>query len=179
MADPIWQAPGVQVYGDVRFGGDGITLWPNAVLRAEMHHIEVGAYTNIQDMCMVHIANGPTTIGAYWSLTHHSTVHGATIGDHCLIGINATVMDDAVIGNNCIVAGHSIVREGTVIPDNSIVAGVPGKVIASRNNMPANKINAIAYYENGLAYAQGNYRRWQDPDYQAKMLALAEELGAT
>ena len=158
-SEPTWRAPGVQIYGNVRLG-QGVTLWPNAVLRAEMHGIEVGAYTNVQDFVMVHIGVGPTQIGEYCSLTHHCTIHGATIGDYCLIGINATVMDNAVIGNNCIVAGHCIVSEGTVIPDNSVVAGVPGKVVASRNNYVANKLNAVSYYENGLAYAKGNHRRW-------------------
>ena len=80
-----------------------------------------------------------------------------------------------MIGNNCIVAGHSIVSEGTVVPDNSIVAGVPGKVVAQRNNYVANKLNAVSYYENGLAYAQGNHRRWSEPDYLDKMMALSQE----
>ena len=177
MSQPIFQAPGVQIYGDVRFNGEGISLWPNCVLRAEVQHIEIGAYTNVQDMCMLHIADTPTVIGEYCSLTHHCTIHGATIGNHCLIGINATIMDGAVIGDNCIVAGHSIVREGTVIPPNSIVAGVPGKVVASRDNRAANHMNAVAYYENGVAFARGYHRRWSDEDYLQQMGELAQSLG--
>ncbi len=164
MSQPIWQALGVQIYGDVRFK-DGVSIWPNTVLRAESHHIEIGKNTNLQDFVMVHVGSGPTTIGAYCSITHHCTIHGATIGNTCLIGINATVMDNAVIADNCIIAGHTIITEGTVIPPNSIVAGVPGKVVATRNNYVSNKINAMSYYENGLAYAQGHHRRWSDEDY--------------
>ena len=175
MSEPIWQAPGVQIYGDVRFGG-GVSLWPNVVIRAESHYVEIGDFTNIQDFSMLHIGGGPTIIGAYCSITHHATVHGATIGDHCLIGINATIMDDAVIGNNCIIAGNSIVREGTVIPDNSIAAGVPAKVIAERNNYIANRLNAVAYEKNGHAYAAGNYRLWSEERHLAEMLELKELL---
>lgn len=174
---PIWQAPSAEVYGAVTFG-EGTSVWPQAVIRAESHEVHIGDYTNVQDHCMVHIGLGPTHIGAYCSLTHHSTVHGATIGDNVLIGINATVMDDAVIGDNCIIAGHTIITEGTVIAPNSVVAGVPGKVVASRDNTVANKMNAIGYFENAKAYAAGQYRRWSDPDYIEQMNALRCELEA-
>lgn len=176
MHKPVWQAPGVQIYGDVRFAGPGISLWPNAVIRAEVHHVKIGAYTNIQDLAMLHIGSTPTEIGEYCSITHHATIHGARIGDNCLIGIGATIMDEAEIGANSIVAGNCIVREGMQVPPNSIIAGVPGKVVAERNNYVANKLNAVSYYENGLAYASGDYRLWADPDYQARMEQLKEEL---
>ena len=78
-------------------------------------------------------------------------------------------MDQAIIGDNSIVAGHTIVTEGTVIPENSIVAGVPGKVVAAKNCYVPNRVNAMAYYENALAYAVGNHRRWSESDYQEKI----------
>ena len=101
-----------------------------------------------------------------------AVLHGCTIGDNCLIGINATVMDSVVIGENSIVAGHCIVSAGTVIPPNSIVAGVPGKVVKTRNNFVANRMNAVLYHRNGLAYAQGDHRGW---DGEAARAGLAEE----
>jgi len=169
-----WIAPSAELYGDVRLS-EGVSIWPKVVMRAESLFIEIGAYSNIQDFVMIHYGDGsPSVIGRYCSITHHVTVHGATVGDCCLIGINATLMDGAVIGANSIVAGHSIVREGTVIPPNSIVAGVPAKVVGERNSALANRLNAAAYYENALAYAQGNYRRWSEADYQEKIRALAE-----
>ena len=172
MCAPVWQAPGVQIYGDVRLA-EGVSLWPNAVMRAESHYIEIGTNTNVQDFAMIHIGGAPSIIGAFCSITHHATVHGAVIGDNCLIGINATIMDGAEIGANSIVAGHAIVREGEKVPPNSVVAGVPGKVVATRNNYVANRINAYAYLENAQAYAAGNYRRWAEPEYEAKMAELA------
>ena len=175
MNKPIYQAPSAELYGDIRLA-KGVSIWPKVVMRAESDHIEIGEYTNIQDFTMIHIANVPTKIGAYCSITHHCTIHGATIGDNCLIGINATIMDRVVIGDNCIIAGHTIVTEDTVIPPNSIVAGAPGKVKATRNNLIANRLNALAYYDNGQAYAQGNYRVWADPKQQDKMAARKREL---
>ena len=89
MAAPIWQAPSAELYGDIRIGNE-VSIWPQAVLRAEMHHIEIGDHTNVQDFVMLHVANGPVVIGQHCSLTHHCIVHGAEVGDNTLIGINAT-----------------------------------------------------------------------------------------
>ena len=173
-----WVAPSAELYGDVRLE-TGCSVWPKAVLRVEESFIRVGEYTNLQDFVMVHFgANGASDIGAYCSITHHCTIHGATIGDCCLIGINATIMDGAVIGANSIVAGNSIVREGTVVPPNSIVAGVPAKVIGTRNNYIDNKLNAVAYHQNATAYARGYYRRWSDADYVQHMEERKEQITA-
>jgi carbonic anhydrase/acetyltransferase-like protein (isoleucine patch superfamily) len=175
MQQPIWQAASAELYGKIEIA-EGVSIWSNVVMRAESSHIEIGAFTNIQDFTMIHIADGPTVIGEYCSITHHCTIHGATIGNNCLIGINATIMDGAVIGDNSIVAGNSLVREGTVIPANSIVAGTPAKVIAQRNNFVANRLNALAYYDNGIAYGLGNHRVWSEDEQQTKMAQRKTDL---
>ena len=173
-----WIAPSAELYGDVRLA-EGVSIWPKVVMRAEAAYIEIGACSNIQDFVMIHYGNDcPSIIGEYCSITHHATVHGARVGDHCLIGINATLMDGCVIGENSIVAGHSIVSEGSVIPPNAIVAGVPGKVVGERNNRLANRLNAVAYLENALAFARGNHRRWSEEDYKEKMRTLMAEWAA-
>ena len=74
-----------------------------------------------------------------------------------------------MIGENSIVAGHSLVKEGAIFPPNCIVAGTPAKIIAQRNNFVANRLNALAYYDNGLAYAAGNHRIWSEEAQQRKM----------
>ena len=84
-------------------------------------------------------------------------------------------MDRAVIGNNSIVAGNTIVKEDSIFPENSVIAGVPGKVIATKNNYVANRINAMAYYENAIAYSEQNYRRWSEQDYQDKVDSWKEQ----
>lgn len=96
-----------------------------------------------------------THIGSHCSITHHCTMHGCTIGDNCLIGVNSTTMDGCVIGDNCIVAGHSFLKEGTVIPPSPIVMGAPGKVTRTENSFVRNRRNAYLDYRNALAYAVG------------------------
>jgi len=146
------------LYGKV-YIGPGASIWPNVVTRAEFHEIRIGARTNIQDFVMIHVgAKTPTIVGEDCSITHHVTLHGCEIGDRCLIGINATVMDGAKIGANSIVAGHTIIRENAVFPENSIIAGVPGKRVAERDCGAANIGNARFYHMNALNYAQGRDR---------------------
>lgn len=173
--NPAWIAPSAELYGDVRLA-HGTSVWPKAVMRSEAAYIEVGEFSNVQDHVMVHFGAGtPSIIGAYCSIAHHATVHGARIGDNCLIGINATVMDGAVIGDNSIIAGHCIVVEGTLIPPNSIVAGVPGKVVATRDNTISNKLNAWSYYRNAQAYARGEYRLWASEAHKLEMAEVSAQ----
>lgn len=182
LDNPAFIHDSVEIFGKVRIG-EGVSIWPRVVIRAETGENIIGPYSNLQDFVMVHIGAGRgTIIGGHCSITHYSTVHGCTIGDNCLIGINATVMDDAVIGDNCIIAGHTIVPEGAQIPANSIVAGVPGKVVKNRNNFVANRINAFIYHYNGLAYAKGEHRAWDTDAFHqasaAEQASLEAELAA-
>lgn len=165
LNSPALIHPTALIYGKVRLE-NGSSIWPYVVIRSEVHEVVVGAMTNIQDFVMLHIGiNTGTIIGKNCSITHRCTLHGCTIGDNCLIGINSTIMDGCIIGDNCIVAGHTFLPEGTVIPDNSIVMGSPGKVTKTRNCAEQNYLNALVYYENACAFAsQGHYRRWNDPD---------------
>jgi carbonic anhydrase/acetyltransferase-like protein (isoleucine patch superfamily) len=178
LADPAYIHPSAQIYGRVRIE-KGASVWCFVAMRAEMHEIVIGPYTNIQDFVMIHVGNAtPTIVGSHCSITHHCTLHGCTIGDNCLIGINATIMDGAVVGKNSIIAGHSYLKEGTVIPDNSIVMGTPGKVTRAHNNYVANRLNAFLYYRNALAYAQGRHREWASPEGIAAIAAELKRLNA-
>lgn len=175
--------PSAQIYGKVRIE-DGVSLWPNTVIRAEMHEVVIGRDTNIQDFVMIHVGDyTPTRIGAYCSITHHCTIHGCTIGDNCLIGLNATLMDGCVIGDNTIVAGGSFLVAGTVVPPNSIVMGIPGKVTRQANNWVKNRFNALMYKRNGEAYGRGEHRAWTGPAFeswaQLELARLQAEFAAT
>ena len=162
LKEPAFIHPSALLYGKVIVHKD-VSIWPYAVVRAEMNEVVIGEKTNIQDFVMIHIGiQTGVYIGSNCSITHHCTLHGCTIGDNCLIGISSTVMDGCVIGNNCIVAGHTFLKENTVIPDNSIVMGAPGKVVKTRDCGKDNRLNAMLYYENALAYQNGDYRRWSD-----------------
>ncbi len=143
--------PSALLYGEIQ-AGTGSSFWPYTVARSEIHSIAIGDYTNIQDFVMIHVGyETPTIIGSFCSITHHATVHGCTIGDNCLIGIGATIMDGAVIGENSIVGEHALVRAGMIVPPNSIVAGVPAKVVRERDSSTANRLNALYYHENALS----------------------------
>ncbi|MEM7059299.1 MAG: gamma carbonic anhydrase family protein [Pseudomonadota bacterium] len=153
-----WVHPSANLFGKITIGAEA-SVWPNAVIRSEMHEVVIGEGTNIQDFVMIHVGyDHPTIIGRMCSVTHHATIHGATLAENVLIGINATIMDGAVLGDNCIVAGNALVREGMVAPPNSILAGVPAKIIATRDNSAANIENARFYIQNAKAYAKGIHR---------------------
>jgi len=173
-----WLAPTAQVFGRVTIGPDA-SLWHNAVLRAECENIHVGRMTNLQDFAMVHVGfDDPTHIGDFCSITHHSTVHGCTIGNDCLVGINAVIMDGAVIGEGSIVAGGAMVTEGKVFPPHAIIAGVPAKQIGERDSARANRLNAWVYHYNAQAYRRGEHRAWEGPEFEAwraEKLALIDE----
>lgn len=162
-----WLAPSARLSGKIAIA-EGVSVWHNVVMRAECQEIEIGRMTNVQDFVMIHVGyDAATRIGAFCSITHHATVHGCTIEDHVLVGINAVVMDGAVIGRGSIVAGGAMVPEGRVYPPGSIIAGVPAKVIAERDSARANRLNAWVYHYNALRTRRGDERAWVGPDYEA------------
>lgn len=171
-----YRHPTALVHGKVEIG-ESSSLWPYSVIRAEGFHVRIGRFTNLQDHVMVHVGyHKPTIVGDYCSITHRVVLHGCTIGDNCLIGIGATVMEGAVIGENSIVAGHSYVTDDTVVPPNSIVMGTPAKVVRTVNSFVGNKLNAMLYYRNALAYARGDERAWEGAAYEAEMAAWKGEI---
>jgi len=171
-------AEGVQLYGQIQVA-NGCSLWPNAVIRAEANSVSIGRFSNLQDFGMVHIGyDHPVEIGAFCSITHHATVHGAVIEDACLVGINAVVMDGAVVGRGSIVAPGAVVLEGTQIPPHSIVAGVPGKVLKQRDSERENRLNAWQYYRNARAYGRGDHRTWDGTEYEDWVRWIEAEVAA-
>ncbi|MCW9039776.1 MAG: gamma carbonic anhydrase family protein [Rhodospirillales bacterium] len=176
LHETVYVHPSVHLYGSV-VAGEGSSFWPNAVARAECHHVAIGRFTNIQDFVMLHAGWGhPVIVGDYCSIAHHVTLHGCTIGDNCLIGINATVMDGCVIGDNCIVAGAAFLKEGTIIPDNSIVMGSPASVKTTRNCFVTNRANALGYHFNAQAYARGDHRGWSSEAFKADVKVRMAEI---
>lgn len=129
QVDPTaWIAPGAVVAGRVTLGPDA-AVWYNAVIRAEMEAVTLGAGSNLQDGCVVHTDHGfPATIGADVTVGHRAVLHGCTVEDRCLIGMGSVVMNGAVIGAGSLVAAGAVVSQGTVVPPGSLVAGVPGKI---------------------------------------------------
>jgi carbonic anhydrase/acetyltransferase-like protein (isoleucine patch superfamily) len=161
----VWIAPSAELYGAITIG-EGSSVWPQCVIRAECQQVRIGRHTNLQDFVMIHVGYADqTTIGDFCSITHRAVVHGATVEDDCLIGIGAIVMDGAVIGRGSIVAPGAVVTEGTRIPAGSVVAGVPGRVIKSRDSRAENRENAWNYWWNAQAYGRGEHRAWADDEF--------------
>ncbi|QIY69638.1 gamma carbonic anhydrase family protein [Streptomyces sp. RLB1-33] len=127
--DPeAFTAPMSAVIGDVTLHA-GASVWYGAVLRADFGPIVIGADSNIQDNCTLHVDPGfPITVGERVSVGHNAVLHGATIEDDCLIGMGATVLNGAVIGAGSLVAAQALVPQGMQVPPGSLVAGVPAKV---------------------------------------------------
>ena len=128
VADGAWIAPTAVLVGSVEIG-EGASVWYGAVLRADNEPITIGARSNVQDNCAFHVDRGrPVVLGEGVSVGHGAVVHGATIGDHVLVGMNATVMNGAVIGAETLIAAGALVRQDMQVPPRSLVAGVPAKV---------------------------------------------------
>lgn len=124
-----WIAPGAQVIGRVRLER-GVSIWFNAVLRADNEPITIGRDTNVQDGCVFHVDPGfPLVIGADVTVGHKAILHGCTVGDGSLIGMGAVVMNGAVIGDSCLLGANALVPEGKEIPPRSLVLGQPAKVV--------------------------------------------------
>lgn len=125
-----WLAPGVVVIGDVEIGAAS-SLWYGTVVRGDVHAIRIGARTNLQDHCVVHVTAGlfATTIGDEVTVGHRAVVHGCTVRDGAMIGIGAIVLDGAEIGEEAWIGAGSVVSPGTKVPPRALVRGVPGRVV--------------------------------------------------
>ena len=126
----VYLAPGSKIIGDVEIL-DFSSVWYNTVIRGDVNYIKIGAMTNIQDCSMLHVTNEkyPLIIGNKVTVGHSVTLHGSTLKDLCLIGMNATVLDGAVIEENAMVAAGAVVRPGFIVPSGKLVAGVPAKIV--------------------------------------------------
>lgn len=118
-----------QVIGDVTLGPES-SVWMNVVIRGDVHHIRIGARTNIQDLTLIHVMRDahPTVIGDEVTVGHSAVIHGTTIEDRVLIGMGAVLLNGVHVGHDSIVAAGTLITEGTVIPPRSLVMGRPGQV---------------------------------------------------
>jgi len=140
-----------QVIGDVVLG-ERSSVWMNAVVRGDVNRIRIGANSNVQDCAVLHGMRHlyPVLIGDWVTIGHNATVHGCIVEDAVLIGMGATILNDARIGEGSIIAAGAVIPEHTVIPPNSLVAGVPGKV--RRTLGEADRELILTYARNYLDY---------------------------
>ena len=129
LGKDVFVAPSADVIGSVNLG-DQVSVWFGAVIRGDTDIINIGAGTNVQDTAVIHTDPGiQANIGCNITIGHCAMIHGCTIGDNSLIGINAVILNGAVIGKNCLIGANALVPEGMVIPDNSMVLGTPAKIV--------------------------------------------------
>ena len=151
-----WTAPTATLIGKVRLE-EGASVWFNAVLRGDNELILIGKHSNVQDGAVMHTDMGyPLTLGTGVTIGHNAMLHGCTVGDYSLIGINAVILNGAKIGKHCIIGANSLIGEGKEIPDGSLVMGSPGKVVRDLTDEQKKLLEASAahYVKNGQRYAR-------------------------
>jgi carbonic anhydrase/acetyltransferase-like protein (isoleucine patch superfamily) len=140
-----------QILGEVTLG-EQASVWMNAVLRGDVHSIRVGARSNVQDCAVLHGMRYkyPVVVGDWVTIGHNATVHGSVIEDACLIGMGATILNNARIGEGSIIAAGAVVPENTVVPANTLWAGVPAKLRRALD--PQEREGILQYARNYLDY---------------------------
>jgi len=125
-----WVAPGAHVIGDVHVGPRS-SIWFGTVVRGDLHAIRIGAGSNVQDLCVVHVTRDrfSTLIGDEVTVGHHATVHGCRVGDGALIGIGAILLDGAEVGDEALVGAGSLVPPGMRVPSGALVMGAPARLV--------------------------------------------------
>ncbi|NPE28801.1 gamma carbonic anhydrase family protein [Methanococcoides sp. SA1] len=147
ISETAFIAGSADIIGDVEIG-EGSSVWFNATIRGDKNEIIVGKKSSIQDNCVIH-TDPPfkVKIGDNVSIGHGAILHGCTIGNNVLVGMNSTILDGVEIGDNCIIGANALVPPGKIIPPNSVVTGVPGKVRREANDEDIKMIteNAAEY----------------------------------
>jgi len=157
IADSAWVADSAQVIGRVELQ-EGASVWFGAVLRGDNEWITVGRGSNVQDGSVLHTDVGcPLVIGKDVTVGHQVTLHGCTIGDGSLIGIQAVVLNNARIGRNCLVGAGALVTEGKEFPDGSLIMGSPARVVKQLSPEQFERLRqgAVHYTEKAARYRSG------------------------
>ncbi|MRD48962.1 gamma carbonic anhydrase family protein [Caenimonas koreensis] len=157
LGEGAWVADSAEVIGNVVLG-ENASVWFGTVIRGDTEVIKIGRGTNIQDQSMLHADIGvPLTLGDNVTVGHQVMLHGCTIGDGSLIGIQAVVLNNAKIGKNCIVGAGSVVTEGKEFPDNSLIVGSPARAVRALSEEQVRLLSHLAehYVENAQRYRKG------------------------
>jgi carbonic anhydrase/acetyltransferase-like protein (isoleucine patch superfamily) len=157
LAAGAWVADSAQVIGLVALG-ENANVWFGAVLRGDNELLSIGRGTNIQDGTVVHTDIGyPVTLGERVTVGHQVMLHGCTVGDESLIGIQSVLLNGAKIGRQCVVGAGSLVTAGTEFPDGSLIMGRPAKVVRplTPEQIEGLRQNAEHYIENARRFKAG------------------------
>ena len=162
--DPsCYVAPEAVIIGDVVID-KGCSIWPFAVIRADLSQVRIGEGSSIQEHCQIHGNPGkPIIIGKNVSVGHGAIIHAAQVGDYVIVGMNSTILDGAEIGSGSIVGANALVKEGMKVPEGSLVVGVPAKIVKQGDPSlrEAAKRNAEAYHDLRDAHKRGEFARYK------------------
>jgi carbonic anhydrase/acetyltransferase-like protein (isoleucine patch superfamily) len=154
-ARAVFVAPTATVVGDVTLG-ERSSVWYACVIRGDINSIVIGDETNVQDGTVIHLADDyGVKIGNRTTIGHSAIIHACEIGNDCLIGMGATVLDGAKIGDRCLVGANALVTQRFVAPPGSMILGAPAKVVRplTEAEQAALSLNAAKYVETGKAHA--------------------------
>lgn len=153
--DSAWVAESANLIGKVTLGANA-TIWYGVTIRGDNERISIGANSNVQEGTVMHTDMGfPLDIGENVSVGHMAMLHGCTIGDGSLVGIQAVIMNGARIGKGCLVGAGALVTEGKQFPDHSLIIGSPAKAV--RQLEPAD-IARLAHIADGYVQRGKTYR---------------------
>ena len=157
IPESAYVAPEAVLIGKVTLGEHACVL-PCAVLRGDNETIDIGDRSNVQDGAVLHVDPGfPMRVGANVTIGHQAMLHGCTIGDGSLVGIQAIILNNASIGRDCLVAAGAVVLEGKVFPDRSLIVGAPARVVRelTDDDIAWLRHAANVYVERGKAFKAG------------------------
>lgn len=155
IEEDVYIAETADVIGQVTLKARS-SVWYQAVLRGDTEHLEVGEESNIQDGAVLHADPGfPLKVGKGVTVGHQAMLHGCTVGNGCLIGIQAVVLNGAVIGENSLVGAGAFIKEGAEFPPNSLIVGSPARVVRelSEEAVAGIQKNAQGYVKRGRRHA--------------------------
>ncbi len=168
LSEAAFVAADARIMGDVRLAKDSSVFY-GCVLRGDIESILIGEGSNVQDGSVIHLADDlPAIVGAYCTIGHGAIVHACTVGDECLVGMRAVVLDGAEIGDQCLIAAGSVVTPRTKIPAGSMVMGAPAKV--TRQLRPEERAGLRAWAEKYIHVARAHaalQRSARDPRAEA------------
>jgi carbonic anhydrase/acetyltransferase-like protein (isoleucine patch superfamily) len=156
IASDAFVAPSATVIGKVTLKSRA-SVWFGAVIRGDNEPITIGESSNIQEGAVLHTDPGvPLTIGDFVTVGHQAMLHGCTIGDGSLVGIQAVILNGAVIGKNCLVGAGAVVTERKTFPDRSLILGSPAKVVRELTDeaVAGLRASAVSYAERQSQYAR-------------------------
>ncbi len=160
LATTAWVADSAQVIGRVAMGEDS-SIWFGVVARGDTEWLTLGDRTNVQDGSVLHADRGfPLTLGCDVTVGHQVMLHGCTVGDGSLIGIQSVVLNGAKIGKHCLVGAGSVITEGKEFPDGSLIFGAPAKVVRAltAEQIAGIQRSAMGYVENARRFRAGLVR---------------------